>query len=522
MIRTPSSCIKWDKTEDTYLSPVGEIEDFEFGEILKDEYRHIISNFSTNSKIYALAANNYCHWTSLYNLGSGLTLDIHNLTVESNKEKFAIIPPGSKEDWLGVINSMINEDVRKAEEEDRRDRQIKDYNLNKYVLDSEADLLSEDEALPNSFSPIAVKSDTNDNIFLQKPCKKLENYFHKESYRLLKKLAENSLIKKSIKKINKEEPKISEYLKEPVSFLRIENIYNKLIILEDNDEDNAQWYKKLKDNENFDRIIILYHVYVYAKYAHKKEVRNNVVRPFFELLDKRSIGFEQERKNKKHFKHKPRVMLFSISDKVLAALNSLLFKNSANCFLKLLAKSKPNVMNCPGDLLPGSNLILETLKLKRDLTQTWKLRARVDGNLIELKERKKFVEFGAYFNELRDEIESTRRVTCNNHSVFRFSFNIKKIYDEQGFYTSFLQLIFLFELIIVGYLLFDRFTLKDVQKSVEKVTEMVTSATTQKESVRYKRQRQRERDGEDMGAGHGGDLGEDNDEWGGSGTIEIN
>lgn len=495
LIRTPSNCVRWDNSSNLYLSPMGEIEDFEFGEILKDEFSEIAYHLKSNSQIYALAANNFCHWTSLYNVAAGFTLGALNLTI-NNKQLSALKPPGAQEDWLGYLNSFANKMIKKHAKKHAKKQKEENYDIESGALDVNSELVSEDEALPNSFYPTAVNSDTNDNIFLEFPCYKLHKYFLFESKRLINRLGKNRYVKRVLQQINEEEKAVVEYLGMEINFYNIEHSYSKLLI----SDHASNWSEHVQSKKNIDNIVLLYHIFLYAKYTHIREVRNNVLRPFYQILHSKSVGFEDRRKGRK-IKTKPRVMLFSATDTVFAALNSVLFGSNYKCFLKLLEKGVADVRQCPGTVISGSNLIFELFKPGNKL-HNYQVRARIDGVPIELKKGKKHIEFKKMMKDLEKELISTRKVTCKNHNIFNF--NIRKIVHEQSAYTSFLQLIFVLELVIVGYLIFDRLNLKDVQKTVEKVTEMVTSKTGKdKGTVRYARQMQKDEEDGNMGDGWG-------------------
>lgn len=319
IIKTPAECQKRQK-EDTQQeiiqSDSGQLQDFRLGKIWKKEYSYLIKSIESQSRVYALSANTSCHWTSIFNNIAGMFIGSKHQTIFSTRNEFKLVPPGGKKDYL----------------------------------DNEMNF-----ALPEGFYPVAIKRDFSDHLYQLRTCERLKTSILFESFLFVKQYWDDVLIMKEMGKIFKEEDFLKyKFVKEKFKFQNIEEIYEKILL-----------EKISLKEENLGKILLLYHVNMYAKYFGSNIAIASIMEPFVKSIMKRLKKYGDET-TKRRIRHKKRLQLYSASQKIMIGMNNLIFgvdhKKAYGYFKQFVNNTKLDFKQFEGIIQPGSNLVLEIYK----------------------------------------------------------------------------------------------------------------------------------------------------------------
>ena len=336
ILKTPGRCQK-NSQMPIDQSPTGEHQDFILGEHIKEKFSDFVYDIvSTEKNVYALAANNSCHWSSLQNLCRSLFIDMKEPQV-AHEDSPVLRPPGVNETF---------------------------YESRKYKY-----------ALPKGFWPVAIRKDTVDHILINdinNTCLILAEFIEEEAkYGLVAGLFENADIRKTFSVLESElhEQAASFKLMTPITFQNIEVLY---IEAQLRNIDIQLEESTLELFQNF------YWMFIYAKYSSTPQIQVSLVKPILHLIREKISTLSSNKKENDD--DKDVLTLLSIPDRQMAALNSLLYQYSHECFVRHIASGSRKKSTCPGSIYPTSSTMLKIDKIQ----EVQNIVSFIDGKQYEL------------------------------------------------------------------------------------------------------------------------------------------
>lgn len=377
VIKTPGRCGLSDRGAKVQTLK-GEHQDYLLGQYVRSAVgAGIEESVKREKQVFALATNGRCHWNSLQNFCRSLLMDLEEPLVDLQRDA-VLLPPGA--------DPLV----------------FKDLNMQ--------------SAIPHGFWPVAIRNDNLGEILLDDlggACPALQEFVDLEAQAgtlggLLQDEELGARFDKLRAAIAKQLQAADPEKREPALDLFLDNLeqsYEKFH-LEEHD-------LKLEDDTRGE-LDLFYWMFMYAKYASSPEVVNSMVHPVVSLLLEK-IGYldntrESEKSGRDH------LVLLSVSDKLMVALNAFLFRYSHDCFKKTLLESPQGKNFCPGKVLPTSNIVLKIDQV--ELSE--KLIVLVDGAQLPfcVKNPKDDCPLKAFTQVLQVRLGATRRlVPCRFHKT---------------------------------------------------------------------------------------------------------
>ena len=299
-------------------SIAGENQDFMLGELIKEKFTDFIyDTLQTEKNVYALATRNDCHWMSLQNMCRSMFLQMKETEVSSENLEKVLIPPGGK---VNYFNSKTNH-----------------------------------AALPNGFWPVAIRSDDAEQILFDKmeyTCPLMHDFIENDAkFGILKNLSETAQLSVHFERLKSEinSQSIKYRIKNQIDFMNIENLFEEIQYKNLDGQMEETTYSLLQD---------FYWMFMYAKYASNTQVQVALARPLLNLLLEKIGYLDLNPGDEKH--NRDKLMMFSVSNKVMTAFNAFVYRYSHECFVqRILEGSSTRKNHCPGKISPTSNLIFK-------------------------------------------------------------------------------------------------------------------------------------------------------------------
>ena len=339
IIKTPGRCQLDDSFRGISQSLGGERQDFLLGQYVKSDMGVAIGeSVKRERQVYSLSTNSLCHWKSLQTFCRSLLMGIEQPEVESSKNEI-LFPPGS--------DSEVFKDG--------------------YF----------EGAVPSGFFPVAIRNDNLGQVLIDDMslmCPDLEFMVkHEERFGVVKNLSSDSKIKQRMIELDS---KLKDELKNyPFPFygtLRFENM--------------EQIYKELEykgltltlSEDTMRTLSNLYWLHIYAKYTANKDLLVSLVKPTIDLLLEKISYLSRPDPTSKT--EKDRLVVLSISDRLMAGLNAFFFHYSFECFKEFVVSGDKTNSLCPGKIMPTSNIIfkIDQVVLKE------KVIALLDGGVYDI------------------------------------------------------------------------------------------------------------------------------------------
>jgi len=374
IVKTPGKCTDYGRGR-IELSSTGEHQDYVLGDILREKYAgFLLDTIDQEKDVFALATYNRCHWSSLQNVCRALFQEMweDDLTTDNLS---MLTPPGSNKDYFGDgVKGLHN-------------------------------------SLPKGFWPVAIRTDNVETVLmdnLNSTCPKLNAFIENTArHEMLAKLRDDDSLTQKFEELLSRlaSEGVLSKLKTVLKFSHLELIFEEIQHRNLDSQLEESTYLQLQD---------FYWMFMYAKYASNPKVRNSLVAPLVELITSKLNQTSQNINDPRH--GRDRLVLLSVSNKVLTALYSLIFSYSHECFYKHILAGSQRLNQCPGKISPTSNLILEAIQILDDK----RIISYIDGDRYDLCRGSagQPCPLSPFLEGLSNSTQSTGAVTCKHEEIF--------------------------------------------------------------------------------------------------------